>query len=145
MSTIEFESIDPMTGELTDMIIDGVSVVPNDTGIIPTEFKVLIKPDLSATELQAQRIPNFVVPPGVADNLRFGTTTGRIVAVSPAAFTYHEWQPGDRVPAVGDRVAYARYAGVRINGRPEVDDRGREVEREYLMLNDKDIIGVLDF
>lgn len=116
----------------------------NDSGIIPTEFKVLVLPDESEVELRARR-SGLVVPDEAAGTYRHAAVTGRIIALSPAAFSYHDWPDGVRLPGIGDRVVYARYAGMRVNGRPRANEKGHEEQTEYRLLNDKDIAGVLDY
>jgi co-chaperonin GroES (HSP10) len=116
----------------------------NDSGIVPTEFKVLVLPDESEVELRARR-SGLVVPDEAAGTYRHAAVTGRIVAMSPAAFSYHDWPEHVRLPAIGDRVVYARYAGMRVNGRPVANDKGHEEAKEYRLLNDKDIAAVLEF
>ena len=116
----------------------------NDTGIIPTEFKVLVLPDESETELRARRA-GLMVPQDAADHYRHAAVTGRIVDISPAAFSYHDWPEGVRLPTIGDRVVYARYAGMRVNGRPKVGEKGQTEQKEYRLLNDKDVAAILEF
>ncbi len=116
----------------------------NDTGIVPTEFKVLVLPDESETELRAKRA-GIMVPQDAADTYRHAAVTGRIIALSPAAFSYHDWPEDARLPMIGDRVVYARYAGMRVSGRPKVGANGYEEVTEYRLLNDKDIAAVLEF
>ena len=116
----------------------------NDSGIIPCEFKVLVLPDESEVAIRARRI-NFVVPPGVGEGYAHGTVTGRIIAISEGAFSYHDWSPVARLPQVGERVVYARYAGMIVKGRPKRDENGNEEQLEYRLLNDKDVAGILEF
>jgi hypothetical protein len=116
----------------------------NDSGIVPTEFKVLVLPDESETQIKARR-SNIMVPDAYAAMYAHGSVTGRIIAMSPAAFSYHEWPEGCRLPLVGERIVFARYAGMLVQGKPGLDAKGREEPREYRLLNDKDIAAVLEF
>jgi co-chaperonin GroES (HSP10) len=116
----------------------------NESGIIPTEFKVLVLPDESEVELRARR-SGLVVPDEAAGQYRHAAVTGRIIAMSPAAFSYHDWPDGTPLPGIGDRVVYARYAGMRVNGRPLRNEKGHEEAKEYRLLNDKDVAAVLEF
>jgi co-chaperonin GroES (HSP10) len=116
----------------------------NESGIIPTEFKVLVLPDESEVELRARR-SGLVVPDEAAGQYRHAAVTGRIIAMSPAAFSYHDWPAGTPLPTIGDRVVYARYAGMRVNGRPLRNEKGHEEAKEYRLLNDKDVAAVLEF
>lgn len=127
-------------------VVGEALVTINDSGIVPTEFKVLVLPDISDLERRAGSIPNFVVPEGVASTYAHGTTTGRIIAMSEAAFSYHHWSVAARVPQVGDRIVFARYAGMIVKGRPIVNEKGHVIEeRGYRLLNDKDVAGILEF
>lgn len=116
----------------------------NDSGIVPTEFKVLVLPDESETQIKARR-SNIMVPDAYAAMYAHGSVTGKIIAMSPAAFSYHDWPASARLPLVGDRIVFARYAGMLVAGKPGVDAKGREEPREYRLLNDKDIAAVLEF
>jgi co-chaperonin GroES (HSP10) len=116
----------------------------NESGITPTEFKVLVLPDESEVELRARR-SGLVVPDEAAGQYRHAAVTGRIIAMSPAAFSYHDWPAGTPLPSIGDRVVYARYAGMRVNGRPTRNEKGHEEAKEYRLLNDKDVAAVLEF
>lgn len=118
--------------------------VENDSGIVPTEFKVLVLPDEDETTMQARRA-NIAIPSEYAARYQAGSVTGRIVDVSPAAFSYHDWPEGTRLPQVGDRVVFAKYAGMKINGKPHTNAKGHDETLEYRLLNDKDVAGILTF
>lgn len=119
-------------------------VMINDSGIEPFEFKVLVLPDESEVSIAARRA-NIMVPDNAQSMYQAGTVTGTIIAVSPAAFSYHEWPETTPMPVAGDRVVFARYAGMLVKGRPTRNDKGHEERREYRLLNDKDIAGILRF
>ena len=138
------QDVAPWEDNISPSIAGEETVRINDSGIIPTEFKVLVEPDESEVELRARR-SGLVVPDEAAGTYRHAAVTGRIVALSPAAFSYHDWPKGVRLPVVGDRVVYARYAGMRVNGRPVTNAKGQEEAREYRLLNDKDVAGILEF
>ena len=116
----------------------------NDSGIVPTEFKVLVLPDESETQIRARR-SNIAVPEAYAAMYAHGSVTGRIIAMSPAAFSYHDWPAASRLPVIGERIVFARYAGMLVQGKPVINERGHEEPREYRLLNDKDIVAVLEF
>ena len=115
-----------------------------DCGIIPSEFKVLVKLDESDV-LLAYRRAGLATPEEVNERYRQATMTGRIIAMSEAAFSYHEWDETTRLPRVGDRVVFARYAGLTVKGRPHRNEHGRDEQDEYRLINDKDIAGILLF
>lgn len=106
----------------------------NETGIQPTEYKVLIFP-----KPVESKIGSILLPDMTKDSEKYATVEGSIVAVSPLAFTYarqDEWdEAGATKPRAGDRVIYAKYAGVRVKGKDG---------QEYLLVNDKDIVATVE-
>lgn len=104
----------------------------NTTGINPTEFKVLIAPK----PVEEVTKGGIILAAQTTDSEKYATIEGTIVAVSHLAFTYAteaEW--GDKKPSPGQRVIFAKYAGVRHKAKDGV---------EYLLVNDKDLVAVLD-
>lgn len=104
----------------------------NPTGIQPTEFKVLILPD----PVEEVTKGGIILAAQTKDSEKYATIEGRIVAVSHLAFTYataEEW--GDAKPKPGDRVIFAKYAGVRHKAKDG---------QEYLLVNDKDIVATIE-
>lgn len=104
----------------------------NSTGIFPTEFKVLVLPK-AVEEITRGGI---ILAAQTADSEKFATIEGTIVAVSHLAFTYAtegEW--AGKKPKPGDRVIFAKYAGVRHKARDG---------QEYLLVNDKDIVATIE-
>ena len=98
-------------------------------GVFPTEYKILIRHD-KIDEVRR----GVYVPETVREKEQAAAQTGTIVDVSPLAFTYETWPEGSITPHKGDRVAFARYAGMLIKGMDG---------NEYRLLNDKDICAVL--
>lgn len=104
----------------------------NETGIQPTEFKCLILPK----EAEQVTKGGIILADMTKDSEKYATIQGTIVAVSHLAFTYataEEW--GDKKPKAGDRVIFAKYAGVRHKAKDG---------REYLLVNDKDIVATIE-
>ena len=104
----------------------------NNTGIMPTEFKVLIKPK----DVEEKTAGGIIIPDTTKDSEKYATVEGTIVDISHLAFTYaseEEW--GDRKPKPGQRVIHAKYAGVRVKGKDG---------QEYLLANDKDIVATIE-
>lgn len=101
----------------------------NPSGINPTEYKVLIEP-----KPVDEKVGSILLPDIQKDREQFAQTKGRIVAVSPLAFSYVEddvWkQYAAEKPRPGDMVIYGKYAGVNIRGADG---------KEYTLVNDKDI------
>jgi co-chaperonin GroES (HSP10) len=106
----------------------------NPSGITPTEFKVLIDPEPVETV-----VGSIIIPETTQDREKYAQIKGRIVAVSPHAFSYanaEAWEKsGARKPGPGDVALYAKYAGVRVKGKDG---------REYLLINDEDICATIE-
>lgn len=103
----------------------------NTSGIVPTEFKVLILPK----EVE-EKIGSIIVPDMKRDADKYATVEGTIVALSHLAFTYateDEWD--GKKPRPGQRIIYAKYAGIRHKGKDG---------KEYVLANDKDVVAVLE-
>jgi len=104
----------------------------NDSGITPTEFKVLIAP----IEVEEKTKGGIIIPDATKERDQFAQMEGVLVAVSPLAFSYAnsaEWGQHDP-PQPGDRVLFAKYSGAVVKGRDGKD---------YRIVNDKDICAVL--
>lgn len=105
----------------------------NASGIAPTEFKVLILPK----EVE-EKIGSIIMPESKKDADKFATTEGTLIASSPLAFTYAteaEWEAVGAVPPqAGQRIVFAKYAGVRIKGSDG---------KEYVLANDKDVLATI--
>lgn len=106
----------------------------NATGIAPTEFKVLIAP-----KDVAEKIGSILLPESTKETEKYAQVEGTLIAASPLAFSYatpDEWAAaGAQKPKPGDRVLYAKYAGVRVKGRDG---------KEYLLVNDKDLTATIE-
>lgn len=106
----------------------------NASGITPTEFKVLIDP-----KPVEKKIGSIIIPETTQESEKYAQIEGRIVAVSPLAFSYaspDEWKAaGAKKPGPGDVVLYAKYAGVRVKGKDG---------KEYLIVNDKDLTATIE-
>lgn len=103
----------------------------NESGIQPTEFKVLVLPD----KVQEKTKGGIIIPISEVDKEQHAATQGALIAVSPMAFTYADWPLGTRKPEPGDRVVFPRYVGHAIKGKDDED---------YWLLNDKDVIALLE-
>jgi chaperonin GroES len=105
----------------------------NDSGIYPTEYKVLIAPK----EISEKTKGGIIIPDATKERDQYAQMEGQLVAVSPLAFTYAneaEWGAADK-PKPGNRVLFAKYAGAVVTGRDGKD---------YRIVNDKDIAAVLE-
>lgn len=107
----------------------------NESGIHPTEFKVLISPK----ETDEKTKGGIILPDATKERDQHAQMEGVLVAVSPLAFTYAtqaEWERGNGgPPSVGDRVLFAKYAGAVVKSMKD--------GKEYRLLNDRDVAGVI--
>lgn len=101
----------------------------NTSGIHPTEYKVLIKPD----KIEEKTKGGIIIPDDAKDKEQAAATAGEIIEVSPLAFSYDEWPDEKAKPHVGQRVAFSRYAGISAKG---IDGE------DYRLINDKDVAAV---
>jgi co-chaperonin GroES (HSP10) len=103
----------------------------NDSGLIPTEFCVVVEMDAAP-----DKVGSILMPTQVADRDKLAADEGTLVAVSPLAFTYDNWPEGSRKPEVGDRVVFRKFAGLlRTN---------KENGKDFRLLNDKDIVAIVE-
>lgn len=104
----------------------------NPSGINPTEFKCLVEPK----PIEEVSRGGIIIPDMTKDHDKYAQIEGSIVAVSHLAFSYataDEW--GDKKPKAGDKILYAKYAGVRVKGKDG---------KEYVLVNDKDICATIE-
>src|SRR3990167_5931570 len=101
----------------------------NPSGVSPTEFKVLVRPD----KVEEKTKGGIILAQETRERDQAASTAGEIIAISPLAFTYADWPVTSNPPQVGDRVLFGRYAGMTIKGTDG---------EEYRLVNDKDIAGV---
>jgi co-chaperonin GroES (HSP10) len=103
----------------------------NTSGLIPTEFCVVVEMDAAP-----DKVGSILMPTVVADRDKLAADEGLLVAVSPLAFTYDNWPEGSRKPQVGDRVVFRKFAGLlRTN---------KENGKDFRLLNDKDIVAIVE-
>lgn len=102
----------------------------NQSGIYPTEFKVLISP-LEVSD----KIGNILIPDEHKDRAQFAQMEGTLIALAPLAFTYDKWEGvEDQKPKPGDKVLFAKFAGFEHKGKDG---------KKYRVVNDKDVSAVL--
>jgi len=107
-----------------------VPVVENPSGIRPVEFKVLVRP----IKVEEKTAGGILIPAMAQDREQAAAVEGEIVAVSPFAFGYEIWKNEADKPKPGDRVYFAKFAGMTAKGRDGV---------EYRLMNDKDVCAVI--
>jgi co-chaperonin GroES (HSP10) len=95
---------------------------------IPLGYTVLVQPDPVD-----EKIGSIVVVKETRESDMNARMTGEVLAISDAAFAGdHEVNKGK--VAVGDRVLYRRYSGVKV------EDRTDEIEQPRVLVNDIDIL-----
>ena len=98
----------------------------NRSGLNPVEYKVIVKPDDVDETTQA----GIVIPAETRDRERLSQVKGVLVACGGNAF--EDWR--GRIPMIGDRVYFGKFAGLRIKGANK---------EWYQLVNDKDIAGII--
>lgn len=100
----------------------------NESGLVPMEYNVVVKPDAAETITKG----GIILPTN--DRSKWEVQEGTIDAMSVHAFSYADWPEGERKPQAGDRIIFAKYAGARI------DRNGVE----WLVIKDKDVVAVIE-
>lgn len=129
--TVAKMQINPKPFDMLEALTEDDDAKPvNPSGIMPTEYKVLIAPKITEEKSKG----GIILPDTTKERDQHAQMEGVIVAVSPLAFSYDNWKEDSRPPQVGDRVLFAKYAGALVTGRDGVD---------YRIVNDKDVAAVL--
>lgn len=105
----------------------------NTSGIIPLEFKVLVKPsDVNVDPaLKRAKEAGLQLPQDVLEREFMAQIHAEFIAKGGNAF--EDWKD-ERLPRPGDKVLIAKYAGITVKGADGA---------EYRMLNDKDVSGII--
>lgn len=104
-------------------------VEETNPGINPLEFNCLILP----RAVQEVSKGGIIVPKGAADRENEAGDEGLLVSMSPLAFNEQDFPDRDAVPAIGQHVMFARYAGKSFVGADG---------RIYRLMKDKEVLGV---
>lgn len=121
-------------GRLGDAHLDHVPALKTaNPGIKPVEYNVVIAPAKAPEKIGKQGL--IIAPDGFKENQGLAMQVGRIVRMSPLAFSYDNWPQEADKPKLGDIVWFARYAGK--------DFEGMDGET-YRILKDKDIGAVIE-
>lgn len=99
----------------------------NTSGILPVEFKVLIKQDVVEKKSEG----GIILTETTVERNQIAQVKGTVIAIGGDAFK--EWE--GIIPQVGDKVLTAQYAGVKADGKDN---------EEYRLINDNDITAVLE-
>ncbi len=104
----------------------------NKTEEIPIEFKILVLPDQVSEKTGGGLL---VKPETVLYEETRGQVIGTLVEKSDMAFTNGEGKAWPcRIPQVGDKIRFAKYAG-------QITDKIEGLH--YRLMNDKDVISIV--
>ena len=106
------------------------SIVSNQSGIVPTGGHLLVLPN----KVEERSAGGIILPQETRDKEQQAATVGTLVAVGPGA--WYDIDDGYPWAAVGDKVSYARYAGVAMTGKDGLN---------YVLINDNDVLAKLFF
>jgi co-chaperonin GroES (HSP10) len=101
----------------------------NETDLLPMEYNVIVALDPIEERTQG----GIILTTDKVERTRLEACEGTLIAASPLAFTYEEWPADAYRPQLGDRVFFARYAGV-------LTDRG---DKWLRVIKDKDLVAVV--
>lgn len=101
----------------------------NESGILPLEYFVVIKPD----EVEKQTKGGVYLPDQTLERNNQAQMTGILVGIGPLAFMYEV--DNARIPQMGERVAFGRYSGHTLKGRDGI---------EYRVLKDGDLTAIVE-
>lgn len=116
----------------------------NKSGIFPRGDRILVKPE----EIEEKTAGGIVIPETIKDQHSMAQSIGILVAVGPDAWTHYVERStrgmeqtvvrrgySEPFAKVGDRVLFARYGGVQLNGKDG---------EKYRLLNDDDVTALVD-
>lgn len=105
----------------------------NESGLQPVEFKILIRPEeVEETDqvMKAARAAGIEIVHETKQREEMAQIKGVLVAVGGNAFA--DWN--EPKPKVGDRIYFAKYAGINVPGTDG---------KKYRLTNDKDVSAIL--
>lgn len=102
-----------------------------DAGIEATEYCVLV----AMAEKPAKTKGGIILTDEGRDREQWGSEHGRIISVSPLAFSYAEWPDRAAMPAVGDVVFVGRHPGKEATGRDG---------KKYHLVSDREVLGIIE-
>ncbi len=105
-------------------------IMINQSGIIPTGGHLLVLPD----KVEEKTAGGIYLPQETRDKEQQAATIGKLIDIGPGAWT--DIDDGSPWAAIGDKVSYARYAGVVMRGQDGQD---------YVLINDNDVLAKLLF
>lgn len=96
----------------------------------PMEFNIVVELD----PVEEVTKGGIILPGDKVERDKLAFEEGRLVAVSPFAFSYAEWPEGTDKPQLGQRVLIERYAGLL-----------REKDgKNYRIVKDKNLVAVIE-
>lgn len=116
----------------------------NKSGIMPAGNRVVVMPD----EIEETSEGGIIIAPSIKDRHQHAQSIGTLIAVGPDAWRHTtktverlidgQWKPVERIitgyqgafAEVGDRVSFAQYTGLQVEG---------EDGKIYRIINDEDI------
>lgn len=101
----------------------------NESGFVPVEYKCLVKPE----EVEEKTAGGLFLPDMAKDKQQMAQVYGILIDVGGLAF--EGW--AGTIPEPGDRVLFAKYAGLR-------DAIGPNDGQKYWFINDKDLIAIVE-
>jgi co-chaperonin GroES (HSP10) len=119
-----------MSSKALRSLPSGERSVVNLSGIRPIEFNVLVR----QKEVEEKTKGGIIRPDVNRQMEQAAAIEGVVVAVSPLAFTYEKWPDGMEMPKPGDKVFFAKFAGMKVRGNDDV---------EYIIVKDKDLAAVI--
>ena len=102
----------------------------NQSGILPTGGHLLVLPD----KVEEKTAGGIYIPQTTRDKEQLAATVGRLIACGPGAWV--DLDDGQPWADVGDKISYARHAGVSMTGQDGQD---------YVLINDNDVLAKLLF
>jgi len=102
----------------------------NESGILPTGGHVLIFPD----PVEEKTSGGIYLPETTRDSEQRAATSGIVIAIGPSAWL--DLDNGTAWAEIGDHINYAKYSGVEMVGQDK---------KNYVLINDNDILAVLKF
>lgn len=99
----------------------------NKSGIYPSLDRVLIKPE----EIEKVTPGGIVIPDTIEERHAMAQSIGTLVAVGPDAWSDYKGPAAK----IGDRVIFAKYGGVAMNGSDG---------KPYRLMNDLDVTATCD-
>lgn len=103
----------------------------NNSGIVPLDVRVLVKPD----KVEEKTKGGIILPDQHKDQQKWATVKGTLVAVGTNAWIEASASNGFIPPKPGARVLFAKYGGVNLEGTDG---------DEYRIMNDEDIVAKLE-